>query len=67
VIGVFPGDGLEVVSFAQIRERTGRFEGTGDIADAVANGRLISRRARREQLTPLPSAIDTPDIEEVRR
>lgn len=66
VTGTFPGDDVEVVSFAQIRDRS--TVTTGSITDAIADGRLFAKRCDADRLTPYPAKwSDRIEIEEVRR
>jgi hypothetical protein len=68
VVGIAPDDDLEVVSFAQIRDREiAAVEGYGDVLDAVTDGRLVSYRIAADRLSPWPKALDAPDIDEVVR
>ena len=67
VVGTLSNDDLEAVSVAQLAEKTIRVDGYDDVLEAVAGGRAISYRFGRDELTPWPDAIDTPDIKEVRR
>jgi hypothetical protein len=67
VVGEFPNDDLEVVSFKQISEKTIRVEETADVLDAIDHGRLVTYRAGSDELTAYPESVDTPDLDEVRR
>jgi hypothetical protein len=67
VVGEFPNSDLEVVSAKQIEEKTIRVDAYADILDAIDHGRLVTYRASADELTALPSAIDTPDLDEVKR
>jgi hypothetical protein len=67
VVGEFPNSDLELASAKQIEEKTIRVDEFGDILDAIDHGRLVTYRASGDELTPFPKALDTPDIDEVRR